>query len=99
MSVKVKGYEIICKLREMQNTAEGNWILAATLKALIKNATIHADEVYDATQLIDAYEEVMGEFHPTDCDCVDCCEHPSCVKTGICVEHCDECDGECEVSE
>ena len=35
----------------------------------------------------------------TPCDCVDCCEHPSCTKTGICVNHCDECNGQCEAIE
>ena len=29
------------------------------------------------------------------CDCIDCCQHPSCAKTGICVAHCDECSGGC----
>lgn len=58
-TVKEKGYEIICKLREMQNTAEGNWILAATLRALIKNGAVHADDVWPAEQVIEAYEEVV----------------------------------------
>lgn len=34
-----------------------------------------------------------------ECDCVNCCTHPSCATTGICVAHCDECNGQCEVME
>ena len=41
---------------------------------------------------IDTHEAGM------ECHCVDCCTHPSCAKTGICVNHCDECL-ECEVIE
>tara|TARA_R110000803_G_C11723267_1_gene288564 strand:+ start:135 stop:485 length:351 start_codon:yes stop_codon:yes gene_type:complete len=29
------------------------------------------------------------------CHCIDCCEHPSCATTGVCVAHCEECNGEC----
>ena len=95
MSVKEKGYEIIQHMQTMFALTETE--KATILMAFIKNGTIHADEVYNATQLIDAYEKVMGEFHPTECDCVDCCDHPTCGTTGVCVNHCDECNGDCEV--
>lgn len=95
MSVKEKGYEIICELQNNNNSS----ILASVLRALIKNGGVHADDVWPANQVIEAYESVMGEYHTTDCDCVDCCDHPTCGTTGVCVNHCDECNGECEVLE
>jgi hypothetical protein len=42
---------------------------------------------------IDTHEAGM------ECHCVDCCTHPSCAKTGTCIAHCDECNGQCEVIE
>tara|TARA_R110000744_G_scaffold27153_1_gene66465 strand:+ start:429 stop:719 length:291 start_codon:yes stop_codon:yes gene_type:complete len=96
MSVKVKGYEIIQNIKNGKINALDCGLI---LIALIENGAVHADDVWPAEQLIKAYESVLGEFHPTDCDCVDCCDHPICGTTGVCVNHCDECNGECEVLE
>lgn len=38
---------------------------------------------------IDTHEAGM------ECHCVDCCTHPACAKTGVCVAHCEECNGQC----
>lgn len=40
------------------------------------------------------YEQCVAESGEK-CHCIDCCEHPSCATTGICVAHCEECNGEC----
>ena len=39
----------------------------------------------------------MSDTHEAgvECDCIDCCTHPACATTGICVKHCEECNGEC----
>ena len=87
MRAKEKGYEIICLLRGSPSDS----LLASVLRALIKNGAVHADDVWPAEQLIEAYESVTGEYHATDCDCVDCCDYSTCEMIGY------ECNGECEV--
>ena len=57
MNVKIKSWDYLQEIKEgigIVNTA-------LILHALIKNGAVHADDVWPAEQLIEAYEEVMGE--------------------------------------
>ncbi len=99
MNVKSKAYDYLQILLDEDGFHLTSAQYRMILLALIENGAVHADEIWIAEKLIEAYEEVMGEYHTTDCDCVDCCDHPTCGTTGVCVNHCDECNGECEVLE
>tara|TARA_B110000858_G_scaffold53846_1_gene62593 strand:+ start:1235 stop:1444 length:210 start_codon:yes stop_codon:yes gene_type:complete len=66
MRAKEKGYEIICVLRDMTHTPSQDRLLASVLQALIKNGAVHADDVWPAEQLIEAFQSVVPEWQPTE---------------------------------
>ena len=57
MSLKIKAWEYLQKIREGigQHNAE------LVLLELIKNGSVHADDLWKAEKIIEAYESVMGE--------------------------------------
>lgn len=58
MNVKIKAWDYLQKIKNsVIHDVEARMIL----HALIKNGAVHADDVWPAEQLIEAYESVMGE--------------------------------------
>ena len=58
MSVKTKAWDYLQKIKHsVIHDIEARMIL----HALIENGAVHADDVWPAQQLIEAYESVMGE--------------------------------------
>ncbi len=58
MNVKSKAYDY---LQRIKNSVIHDIEARMILHALIKNGAVHADDVWPAEKLIEAYEEVMGE--------------------------------------
>lgn len=58
MNVKSKAYDY---LQEIKNSVIHDIEARMILHALIENGAVHADEIWIAEKLIEAYEEVMGE--------------------------------------
>lgn len=57
MNVKIKAWEYLQEIKEGIGIVNAGLIL----HALIENGAVHADDVWPAEKLIEAYEEVMGE--------------------------------------
>ncbi len=57
MNVKIKAWDYLQEIKEGIGIVDAGLIL----HALIENGAIHADEIWIAEKLIEAYEEVMGK--------------------------------------
>ena len=57
MNLKIKAWEYLQKIKE--GISEHNAELV--LLALIENGSVHADDLWKAEKIIEAYESVMGE--------------------------------------
>ena len=56
----------------------------------------HTDwEMIDEMLTSKTWTDIDTHEAGVSCECIDCCEHPSCATTGVCVAHCEECNGEC----
>lgn len=61
MNVKSKAYDYLQILLDEDGFHLTSAQYRMILLALIENGTVHADDVWPAEQLIEAYESVMGE--------------------------------------
>ena len=61
MSVKIKAWDMLQVLKQQDPLHMTDHKYKLILLALIENGAIHADDVWPAKRLIDAFEQVMGD--------------------------------------